>query len=95
MPTHYLRNAVIAIFAMRNISEAATSAWVFAGNEVKYFFRSVFSFLSKVLWLKNCGLVFIFQVGLWDFLGGTPETTGALREERECGVQNGSESTMF
>ena len=85
----------MATYAMRSVSEAATNAWVFAVNEVKYIFRSVFSFLSKVLWLKNSGLVFIFQVGLWDFLGGTPETTGVRRGKRECGVQNGSESAMF
>ena len=39
--------------------------------------------------------MFIFLVGLWDFLGGTPETTVVLREERECGVQNGSGSAVF
>ena len=37
----------------------------------------------------------IFHVGLWDFLGGTPEVIRVLREERGCGVQDGSESVMF
>ena len=37
----------------------------------------------------------IFHVGLWDFLGGTPEAIRVLREERGCGVQDGSESAIF
>ena len=71
----------MATYAMCSVSEAATNGWVFAVNEVKCVFRSVFSFLFKVLWLKNSGLVFTFQVGLWDFLGGTPKTTGVRRKK--------------
>ena len=40
------------------------------GNEVKYFPRSLFSFLFKVLWLKECGLeYFMWNCGtFWEAL---------------------------
>ena len=48
---------------MRSKAEVATSAWVFVGNEVKYIFRSAFSFLSKVLWLKELWARVYFSSG--------------------------------
>ena len=66
----------------------------FVGNEVKYIFRSVFSFLSKVLWLKELWARVIFKWDCGTFWEALQKTIGVLREGRGRGVQDGSGSTM-
>ena len=61
-------------------------------NRVLKYFSRLSVFVSSLIRIVGSS---IFHVGLWYFLGGTPEAIRVLREERGCSVQDGSESAMF
>ena len=78
MSTHYLRNEVMSMCDAQQIG-GGNKRMGFCGKWSKVFFRSVFSFLSKVLWLKElwARVFFKWDCGtFWEALQKQPEFWG-------------------
>ena len=88
MSTHYFQNVIIAICDAQRVEGGNKRMILFVGDEAKYFPVLCFRSCPKFFDLKNVGSS-IFNVGLWNFLGGhLPEAIRVLKgvERMWCSI---------